>query len=202
MDKKEKNIMKEKISVQSFVEEYLNKNINSKINQNAVVDFIKQRLEVKSYVPFVEKREMCASVLEGACSKEGSIVEVDSVSRYLFFTIAIISKYTNLEFGKTDGLDSIDEYDMLCQSGLLNYILDVIGGEYEVCNNILNMMMADINANNNHVAVVVDKALQKVLGSVDVLVNALADKVGAFELDLSQIDIDKIMGVINKLPKK
>jgi hypothetical protein len=91
---------------------------------------------------------------------------------------------------------------MLCQSGLLNYILETIAGEYEACNNILNMMMSDIDANNNNVAAVFDKALQSVLGSVDKLVDTLADKIENWELDLSQIDIDKIMGVIDKFPKK
>ena len=194
--------MKEKISVKNFCEEYLSKKINAKMQPNAVVDFIKQRLEIKPYIPFVEKREMCANVLAGACKNVGSIVEVDSVSRYLLFTIAIISKYTNLEFENTDDLDAIDQYDMLCQSGLLNEILNVIGGEYEVCNNVLNLMMADINANNNNVAAVFDKALQEILGYVGNFVDVLSDKVGDMQLDLSQIDIDKIMGVIKQLPIK
>jgi hypothetical protein len=191
------------MKVTEFISEFENKKVqNTKLNEHAVFDYIKTTLEVKEYLPFADKRDLCANVLDNSCFTNGSIVEVDSVSRYFFFTIAVISKYTNLEFENTDDLDAIDQYDMLCQSGLLNEILDVIGGEYEVCNNMLNMMMADINANNNNVAVVVNKALQKVLGSVDVLVNALADKIEEMELDLSQIDIDKIMGVINKLPIK
>ena len=175
---------------------------NTHINPTAVEEYVAKNVEVKQYIPFAEKREMCASVLESSCTTVGGIVEVDSVSRYLLFTIAVIAKYTNLEFENTDDLDVIDQYDMLCQKGLLNPILDVIGGEYEVCNNILNMMMADINANKNNVAAVFDKALQQVLGHVDDFVAVLSDKVSAMELDLSRIDIDKIMGVINMLPKK
>ena len=48
-----------------------------------------------------------------------------------------------------------------------------IGGEYEICNNMLNTMMADIDANNNNLAVVVDKALQKISGSIDQLISTL-----------------------------
>jgi hypothetical protein len=195
--------MKEKISVKDFVNEFVEKKImNNKINDHAVEDFIRSKLAFVDYLPFVEKREMCETVLEASCTKNGAIIEVDSVSRYILFTISVLSKYTNLTFENTDGEDAIDQYDMLCQSGLLNYILGAITGEYEVCNNILNMMMADIDANNNNVAAVFDKALQNVLGSVDKLVGALANKVEDWELDLNQIDIDKIMGVINKFPKK
>ncbi len=190
-----------KITVKEFIEK--SKGIkNTQFDTSAVEKHIRNTLEVKSYIPFVEKREMCATVLEGACKNVGGIVEVDSVSRYLLFTIAIISKYTNLTFENKDDEDAIDQYDLLCQSGLLNEILNVIGGEYETCNNILNMMMADIDANNNNVAVVFDKALQKVLGYVDNLVGVLADKVDALELDLNQLDIDKYKGILDLFPKK
>ena len=175
---------------------------NTQINPTAVEEYIKKNVEFKAYIPFVEKREMCAKVLEGACKSVGGIVEVDSVSRYLLFTLAIINKYTNLEFENTDDLDAIDQYDMLCQSGLLNPILEIVAGEYETCNNILNMMMADIDANNNNVAVVFDKALQKVSRSINELISALALKVDEFNLDLSQIDIDKYKGILDLFPKK
>lgn len=191
------------MKIKEFISEFKDKKIqNTKLNENAVFDYIKNTLEVKDYLPFAEKRELCETVLEASCTKNGAIIEIDSVSRYILFTITMLTKYTNLIFENTDDEDAIDQYDLLCQSGLLNPILGVIGGEYESCNNILNMMMADIDANNNNVAVVFDKALQQVLGSVDKLVDALANKVESLELDLSQIDIDKIMGVINKIPKK
>lgn len=189
--------------VNEFVKLYKDSKVqNTKINPNAVEAFIKQHLEIVDYLPFVEKRALCQKALDASCETNGAIVEVDSVSRYILFTVSVLTKYTNLEFGKTDGIDSIDEYDMLCQSGLLNYILGAIAGEYEACNNILNMMMADIDANNNNVAAVFDKALQKVLGSVDKIVGALANKVEDLELDLSQIDIDKYKGLLDLFPKK
>lgn len=189
--------------VKEFVQLYKDSKVqNTKINPNAVEDFIRSKLEIKNYLPFVEKREMCETVLEASCTKNGVIIEVDSVSRYILFTISVLTKYTNLTFENTDDVDAIDQYDMICQNGLLNPIFGCIAGEYEACNNILNMMMADIDANNNNVAVVFDKALKQVLGSVDKLVVSLSDKVDELELDLSQIDIDKIMGVIDKLPKK
>ena len=159
-------------------------------------------MEVVEYLPFTEKRELCEQILEASCTKNGAIVEVDSVSRYILFTISVIAKYTNLKFENTDDLDAIDQYDMLCKSGLLNYVLGAIGAEYDTCNNILNMMMADIDANNNNVAAVANKALQQILDYVGDFADVLSDKVESMQLDLNKIDIDKIMGVIDKLPKK
>ena len=193
------------MKILDFVNEIKAKKImNTQYQPHAVEDFIKEKLNIKTYVPFVEKRELCKKVLDASCTRNGGIVEVDSVSRYILFTIAIISKYTNLEFssGEDEEFDSIDEYDMLCQNDLLNPILDVIGMEYTTCNNILNMMMADINANNNNIAAVLDKSAQRLLDIVDKLKDVLEDKVEELNLDLSQIDIDAYKGLIDNLTQK
>lgn len=193
------------MKISEFVKNFIDKKVmNTAINQNAVSDYLKKELEVKDYVPFAEKRDLCARVLEACNTKDDSgLVKVDSISRYILFTIAIISKYTNLEFSSgEEEVDSLDEYDMLCQNNLLNPILDIIGGEYVTCNNMLNMMMDDIVSNNNTVENVVGTVLGKFSDSLDELVSALANKVESMNLDLSQIDIDKYSGLIERLTQK
>ena len=193
------------MKISEFVKNFIDKKVmNTAINQNAVSDYLKKELEVKDYVPFAEKRDLCARVLEVCNTKDDSgLVKVDSISRYILFTIAIISKYTNLEFSSgEEEIDSLDEYDMLCQNNLLNPILDIIGGEYVTCNNMLNMMMDDIVSNNNTVENVVGTVLGKFSDSLDELVSAFANKVESMDLDLSQIDIDKYSGLIEKLTQK
>ena len=194
------------ITVVNFIDMFKNKGVmNTKIAPDAVQKYIKQELDVQDYIPFAEKRELCEKVLN-ACNTydDNGLVKVDSVSRYILFTIAVISKYTNLKFssGKDGGIDSLDEYDMLCQEDLLNPILEVIGEEYATCNNILNMMMADIVSNHNTVENVIGHALGRVSDSVDGLIGVLADKVKNMELNLDQIDIDKYKGLLELLPKK
>jgi hypothetical protein len=169
------------------------------------IEWIKKQLEAKNYLPFADKRELCKMVLDACCTKdESGLVKVDSVSRYILFTISVISKYTNLEFSSDldAEYDSLDEYDMLCEANVLNIILAVLGDEYASCNNMLNMMLDDIIANNNTTEAVLGHALGKVSDSLDDLISALAEKVEKMELDLSQIDIDKFKGLIDLLPKK
>ena len=193
-------------TIKNFIDDFKAKKIiNTRINENAVSDYLKTQLEIKDYVPFAEKRDLCERVLNSCNTKDrNGLVKVDSVSRYILFTIGIISKYTNLEFssGKDTEFDSLDEYDMLCQADLLNPILDVIGEEYTTCNNILNMMMADVVANNNTVENVVGHTLGKISKSVDGLIGVLAEKVENMELDLNQIDIDKYKGLIEMFARK
>lgn len=194
------------MKISAFIEGFKAKNVqNTKINEHAIETYIKTTLSVKDYVPFEEKRELCANVLNACNTKmSNGLVKVDSVSRYILFTVAIISKYTELEFssGEDDELDSLDEYDMLCQANLLDPILEVIGQEYATCNNILNMMMADIVANNNTVENVIGSALARLNGTVDRFMDVLSDKVESLNLDLSQINIDEFKGLIETFTQK
>ena len=194
------------MKINEFIETFKAKKVmNTQINPNAVGEYIKKELEVKDYVPFAEKRELCKRVLDTCTTKgNGGLVKVDSVSRYIIFTLSIISKYTNLEFstGEDIEFDSLDEYDMLCENYLLNPILEVIGAEYATCNNILNMMMADIEANNNTIEAVLGYNLEKITNSIDYLIDVLADKVDELNLDLNQIDIDEYKWLLELLPKK
>lgn len=189
--------------VNEFVEAYKAKKFM--VIKNGVdekVEYLRKELEVKEYIPFADKRELCKAVIDACCVKEGGLVKVDSVSRYIIFTISIISAYTNLEFSSGEDYDSLDEYDMLCESGLLNQILALIGDEYAACNNMLNMMMDDVIANNNTVEAVFGHTFGKVSDSLDNLIDAFADKVAEMELDLSQIDIEPLKGILNLIPKK
>lgn len=192
------------MTIKNFVDNFTEKKImNTQIAPNAVADYLKKTLEVKNYLPFADKRELCASVINACNTRdESGLIKVDSVSRYIAFTIAIISAYTNLEFSADEEFDSLDEYDMLCQNNLLNTILEVIGPEYATCNNLLNMMMDDVLANNNTVETVLGNALGKVSGSVDKLISALADKVEELELDLDQLDIEKYQGLFDLIAPK
>lgn len=194
------------MKVTEFIQDFKDKKImNTKVSPDAVSDYIKKELEVRDYVPFVEKRELCERVISTCNTQDiNGLIKVDSISKYIIFTLAIISKYTNIEFssGEDEELDSLDEYDMLCQNKLLNPILDVIGAEYTICNNMLNMMMDDIIANNNTIESVSGIVLSRFSDSVDDFIDTLSDKVKSMNLDLNQIDINKYKGIINLLTQK
>lgn len=190
------------MTIKQFVEEFKNKKVqNTHAAPNAVEKYLKETLNVKEYISFADKRELCRGVLDASCTQTNGVVEMDSVSRYILFTVAMLTTYTDLEFGNDDDLDTIDEYDLLCQSGLLNSVIGVIGDEYGVCNNLLNMMMADIDANNNNMAVVIGRAADRLLNIIDGFATVLSGKVEEMNLDLSQIDIEKYKGILEKFNK-
>jgi hypothetical protein len=191
-------------TIKEFVDTYKAKRFVT-MTKNGVdekIEWLKTELELKEYVPFADKRELCSAVIEACCTKENGLIKIDSVTRYIIFTISIISKYTILEFSSGEEYDSLDEYDMLCEVGLLNPILALIGDEYATCNNMLNMMMEDVIANNNTVEAVLGRALGNVSDSLDDLISTFARKVEEMEIDLNQIDFDKYKGLFDLLPKK
>ena len=191
------------MTIKEFCEAYKAKNfMNTKQGVEERIAWIKKELGLVPYIPFADKRELCKTVIDACCTKENGLVKVDSVTRYILFTISVIEKYTELEFNTDKDYDSLDEYDMLCESRLLNPILELIGDEYATCNNMLNMMMDDVVANNNTTEAVLGHALGKVSDSIDQLIGAFADKVDDMELDFSQLDIEPLKGILDLIPKK
>ena len=183
-----------------FVEDYKNdKVINTQIKPNAVGEYIKEKLEVKDYVSFVEKQSIAQVVLETCANMKDGVIAIDSIQKYIIFTIMVLSTYTNLEF---DGDEDLASYDALCsyQIGdgtLLDEIVKTFEKEYVRCNDILNMMTADLMAENN-----IEKQVGKLLSGISEKINnlgdSLIDKLGNFNMDLNQLDIDKLSNIISK----
>jgi hypothetical protein len=189
------------MKIAEFIENFKSKKVmNTQIAPNAVGEYIKKELEVKSYIPFVEKQSIAQIVLESCASIKDGVVAIDSIQKYVIFTIMVLSTYTNLEF---DGDEDLESYDALCshQIGdgtLLDEIVKTFEKEYVRCNDILNMMTADLLAENN-----IEKQVGKFLSGISEKINNLGDslinKLGDFNMDLNQLDIDKLSDVISKI---
>ena len=188
-------------NVKNFIEDFKAKKImNTQLNQNAVGEYIKKKLEVKDYVPFVEKQSIAQIVLESCANIKDGVIAIDSIQKYIVFTITVLSTYTNFEFDGNE--NDLDAYDALCsyQIGdgtLLDEIVKTFEKEYVRCNDILNMMTADLMAENN-----IEKQVGKFLSGISEKINnlgdSLIDKLGDFNMDFNQLDIDKLSDVISK----
>lgn len=188
------------MDILTFVEQFKNdKVMNTQIKPNAVSEYIKDKLEVKDYIPFVEKQSIAQVVLETCANLKDGVIAIDSIQKYIIFTIMILSTYTNLEF---DGDEDLDAYDALCvyqidDGTLLDAIVKTFEKEYVRCNDILNMMTADLVAENN-----IEKQVGRFLSGISEKINELGDsligKLGNFNTDLNQLDIDKLSDMISK----
>jgi hypothetical protein len=188
------------MNILGFIEGYKNdKVMNTPIAPNAVSEYIKEKLEVKDYVPFVEKQSIAQVVLETCANMKDGVIAIDSIQKYIIFTIMVLSTYTNLEF---DGDEDLESYDALCSyqindGTLLDEIVKTFEKEYVRCNDILNMMTADLMAENN-IEKQVGKFLSGISEKIGNLGDSLIDKLGDFNMDLNQLDIDKVSDIISK----
>lgn len=164
-----------------------------------------EALGVKEYLPFAEKYELCASVLD-ACNEideKTGIVKIDSINRQITFNISILSAYTNLEFSLDENaeISSIDEYDMLCRNKLLPPIVELLADEYCACEDMLTTMQNDLITNSNTVYNLAGHVAKELLGILEPLGDVLKDKISSFNLDLSQDNIDKLAKIFEGINK-
>lgn len=153
-------------------------------------------IETKKYLPIAEKRRIVEAVIEACTEDDGGFIKVDSLDKYIMFTIAVISNYTNLEFG-LDG-DFLSDYDRLCEAGLLDAVIATFDKEYARTNDILNMMLAD-KLQNNSAEASLSVMTNSVNNAIDKLVNTLSDKINEMNLDLSNFNQDTLTNLLNLL---
>ncbi len=106
------------------------KNFNN-ITNDKIQSVTNDLIKPIKYIPYDDKIKIIDSVLNGNYKTDYPTARI-----YKEFTSAIISAYTNLEMGK-------DGYDILCETGLLNYVLNSFKSECEVMTGLLNMCLKD-----------------------------------------------------------
>lgn len=191
--------MKEKISVQDFCKEYIEKRIeNTKYQPDAIERFINEKLDITTYLPFNKKRQIVDMLVSQAVTEEDGIKRVNGIAQFLAFIVSMVASHTTLMFSDKPE----EDYDALNQCGVLEYILVMFKKDVDECDVLLKIAIADELADNN-LNVVVSKFLNGILGKFDGVVDIFKN------LDLSKLlgtnineeEKAKFLGLIDKLNK-
>lgn len=180
------------MKINEFIEMYNN---NPRIN-------IEKELDVQKYVSILAKRQMAELILDNCTSIVDGEVHIDSVDRYILFTITVVGLHTNLEFADDDDdeYSAIDDYDALCESGLLVKIIDTFKDDYVACQEVLNMMTADRLQDNMTIEKKIYQfvdAIENILSNAtDTLVEKLDSGFGDVKFD--QDGLRKLYNLIEK----
>jgi hypothetical protein len=192
--------MKEKISVQNFVEEFLNKKItNTKLNDHAVEDFIRDQLDIVEYIPFENKLNIIDKIISQIVKEVDGVKKVNSVAQYMAFITTMLSSHTTLEFG-----DMFEDYDALNKCGLIEQIVALFQKDFSECETLLKMTVADELADNN-LNTIIGKFLNNILAKIDgfgEMIKGFTENVDLSKLlgtNMKEEDIAKILGFIDKL---
>lgn len=86
---------------------------------------LKQSLDVKSYIPVMEKKKIASHIIAACTDDVNGYVMVDRLAKEIYFNMSLLALYTNMEIS-TDFDEMVEQYDALCEAGVLYDIVDLI----------------------------------------------------------------------------
>ena len=172
------------MKVNQFIDDMKKKKIQATaINPNAVSDYIRKTLEIKEYIPFEDKKKIAEMIIKTNMTEENGIKKINSAGQFVSFITAMLVIHTNLEI---DAENPIEDYDLICEAGLLEPIVAEFQKDYSECEVILKMTAADELADNNLSSVVA-----KFLGGISDMIGGFGNKLGGI---VENIDIGSLLG--------
>lgn len=157
------------------------KNKMLKIDQLQAV--LKKKLDVKVYMSIKSKKDLVNAIVNECVLYEDGVFKFNDIDKYICFTMRIIEAYTNLELSE----DFENDYDLLCESKLLDSIINTFKKEYDDVN-ILLQMKCDYVLSCNTIEVQLGRFLDGVSEKLDVFIAALSNKISDFDINNLQVN--------------
>lgn len=129
------------MNVQEFVDEY-----NKQPDEEKKTQLIKAHIK-KYYIPFGIKVNLCKSIIETSCYKNGIFVE-DSPSSMFILIMKALSMYTDIDF---NGDNVLDNFDKLGKEQLSSKIIGEIGTDFDSLKAVFDMTVTDARNNENSI---------------------------------------------------
>lgn len=167
---------------------------------------IETMIEVKKYVPIIRKRQIAKEVFDSCITRNGNYIEVDSLAKYLSFTMMIIMEYTNLEFTVDENgvatSESIDEYDALCENGYIDTIIATFADDYARSLDVLNMYFKDNVDSVNSPEAILNRLSIDLVDNAATLTDKLVDSLQHFDDVAGKIDTKEIVKLFENFTKE
>ena len=156
----------------------------NKADKNALQNFIKQTLNIKSYISIKEKKQLVEDIVSETIIYENGLLKFNGIDQYIVYAMKCIEAYTDLELSD----DIENDYDELSKVGLLEPITSTFAEEYKTVLTLLQMQ-CDYILMDNSISSKVGVFLTSVSSIIDKLANSLSNSVDNF--DISKLNIDK-----------
>lgn len=156
----------------------------NKADKNALQNFIKQTLNIKSYISIKEKKQLVEDIVSETIIYENGLLKFNGIDQYIVYAMKCIEAYTDLELSD----DIENDYDELSKVGLLEPITSTFAEEYKTVLTLLQMQ-CDYILMDNSISSKVGVFLTRLSSIIDKLANSLTNSVDNF--DISKLNIDK-----------
>ena len=118
------------------------------LNKVQTVEYNGQTIEVKQYLPVIEKSELITRVLNNSVDENNGYYNLLKMDMYL--ALEIVYVYSNISFTEKQKEDPMKLYDMLNASRVLNLIIGLVPeGEFYYLNKTVHEMANNIVAYRN-----------------------------------------------------
>lgn len=183
--------------------------------------YIKDNLEVKSYLPFLRKDALATVLAERTTykhepytkddgtigQKKTDVIRVNSTAQYILFCRVVIENYTNLTV-ETEGF--FEEYDLLKQSGLLDKLMVgteqvaplIPADEIGELRQLLSLKQSDIMTNFANPQMYLQNQVTRFAELTSVTLKPVLDKIAESIEKMDDKDIEKIGNKIEKVLKR
>lgn len=149
---------------------------------------IKKTLEIKSYLGIKQKKELIDDIVNDTIIYDNGLYKFNGIDQYVTYIMKTIAAYSNLEIN-----DIEEDYDALCESGLLNKILRTFESEHQEVLSLLQMQ-CDYILLDNSVTAHINGALDAVVSAINKLSDSAVDT-------LKNINTDDIKGFMDLVTK-
>lgn len=156
----------------------------NKADKNALQNFIKQTLNIKSYISIKEKKQLVEDIVSETIIYENGLLKFNGIDQYIVYAMKCIEAYTDLELSD----DIENDYDELSKVGLLEPITSTFAEEYKTVLTLLQMQ-CDYILMDNSISSKVGVFLTSISSIIDKLANSLSNSIDNF--DISKLNIDK-----------
>lgn len=204
------------MKIKEFVENYNN------IATISLKDkYIKDNLEIKTYLPVLTKDAIATILVEKTIyeyekyidengevkQRQTNKIEVNSNAQYILFCRLVIENYTNLE---VETSTFFEEYDLLKQSGLLNKLISHTNEEPSLIpieeliefHKMIENKQKDILFNRSTPQAYISEQIERFSTLIGVTLNPILEKIANSINDIDEKDVEKISSKIDKLIKK
>lgn len=194
--------MSEKISVKEFIKKY-----NALTSDEGKKDFIRLNI-INKYIPYENKITICDKVVESTYYikiKEDTEVEIrklhiNSAATYMLYRLNIINSYTSINI---DFKNSLEEYNSLNKSGLVDIIFDFIPEkELKEFNMLLEMAKSDLISNEYETKAFISGQVERFAEIFGTIISPGLEQLGKVIENMDDKTIDNIALKAQKIARK
>lgn len=194
---------------------------NNYATESLKEDFLRDNLEIKSYLPFLTKDALATVLAERTTykyepytkedgtigQKKTDVIRINSTAQYILFCRVIIENYTNLTV-ETEGF--FEEYDLLKQSGLLDKLMVgteqvaplIPSDEIGELRQLLSLKQSDIMTNFANPQTYLQNQVSRFAEITGITLKPVLDKIAESIEKMDDKDIEKFGNKIEKVLKR